>query len=215
MQNQMLSIIPDPAKQAELRSLFAQYPFQEMSKQFARAENCGGITFDDGSIYILPAGNTEWLLQVYLHEVAHAALIRSGHPKWHLHCDDFVKLARGMQARFGVAHAANHAYDQQDAIVKTSAKQARVTAHAAAMAIQFDPTQRAMHAAIDAVRYERGHNWRYVLIVGGAAILSMVIFTQPVGQWWNALMTMLDGDAVKLVGGAGLVAWLWWNLRHE
>lgn len=213
MKNKMLSIVTDPIREDELKRIFAGFPFASMSGEYHRATGFDGITLNDGSICVRADMAPELTLMVYLHEVAHASLLRAGHPRWNHHNEDFVKLCRGMQMRFGVAGQSWHAYDQQDAVIKTTADQAHVVAYAAAQAIQFDPTQRAVYAAIDAVSADRRHSWRYVLIVGGLALLSMVVITQPIGAWWNVMLSALDGDAAKLAGGLALVGWLWLNLR--
>lgn len=210
MYQQMLSVVADdPIKQAELKTLFGGHPIvgEWHGDQFE------GVTDGDGNIWMRPGLRPARLLAIYLHEVTHAQLFHAGHPRWYQHGEDFVKLCRILQTRYGVEGESWHDYDQQDAVVKTTARQANIVAHAAARAIEFDPAQHALRATVNMVQAEKRHSLRYVLIVGGLALLSMIAVTQPIGQWWDAAMDMLSGDAVKLIGGGALVAWMWWSLR--
>lgn len=211
MRNQMLSVVTDPALRDELRALFAQYPFAEMPNWFALDTGFTGYTDVDGSIYLRQQDDAG-MLAIYLHEVVHASLLRAGHPQARNHTGDFVRLCRELQVRFGVADRAWHAYDQQDAVLKTTAQHSVMRAAGAAMAINYDPTQRALHAAIEAVQAEHRHNWRYVLIVGGAAVAVMAWIMLPWAAWWDAMT--IDADAMKLVAGAAVAGWLWWNFRR-
>lgn len=208
MKNQMLSAV-DPSLHNELRNLFSQYPFAEMSAAYARENGCAGITFEDGSIYILPSDDAEELLMIYLHESAHCALLRHGAPGWHLHNDYFVRQCRELQARFGVTGGAWHSYDQQDAHVKTSKADSVRRAACVAHAVDYDPTQRAAMHAAEAVGAERRHLFRYATVVGGSCVALIVGISLPFGACFNAI----DGDTMKLAAGAALVNWIWFSMR--
>ena len=212
MKTKMLSACPEHLRD-ELRALFAQHPFDVMSTQYAQKNNAAGITFADGSIYISNDYDPDFTLAVYLHECAHAALIRAGHPRSIEHNADFSRICSELSMRFGVSRFVDHNYDQQDAAVKTTARHASLAARATALAVDYDPTQRAAHFAYEAVQADHRHAWRYALVMISLAAAVIVGIAAPWAQWFDALSSM-HSDALTLGSGAALVCWLWFSTRN-
>lgn len=208
MKSAMLSVV-DESRHQELRVLFAQYPFGEMRRQFAQAENCDGITLANGEIYVLPHDDPRVMLMIFLHEVAHVTLLRAGYKNWDCHDDAFVKIARELQARFAVTGHARHDYDQQNAAIKTSAEHARKVAYAASMATDYDPTGSAIHSAMRAVQTERRRQFQWF----GVFLSFIAIVFTSVTIDWSSVLAALDQRDLILLSGAGVCVWLWWNFR--
>lgn len=208
MKNQMLSACPNHLR-GELQGLFARFPFEEMPIEYHRATGLHGVTFEDGSIGLLPA-EPEIMLAMFLHEVAHASLLCAGHPDGLAHGNDFVRICRELQVRFGVASSAWHSYDQQDAVIKTTAQHSAMRAAGAALAVEYDPTQRALHAAGAAMAAEHRHTMRYVLIMGGGCIAFIAGIAAPWGAWFASA---LNSDMLKLAAGGAIAAWIYFSTR--
>lgn len=208
MKAAMLEAAPANRK-GELKRLFTEYPLNEMSREYAVRNNCGGITLEDSSVYVCLTSDARWNLHVYLHEIAHAALIRAGHPYGFDHGDDFVRNCRELQMRFGVAEYADHNYDQQDAVIKRPADYTSKAAIAAALAIEYDPTSRAVHAAMSAVQSDSRRIYNVIgigLLIAGSVFAAIVID-------FKAIFTMFNSDLVPLIGGAALAGWIWLSSR--
>ena len=211
MKTKMLSACPEHLHD-ELRALFAQYPFDVMNPQYARENACIGGTTSCGDIYILTLESDALTLAVYLHEVAHNSLLRQGHPRWFEHNYDFVRLCRELQVRFGVSEYADHGYDQQNAAVKTTARHATLAARATALAVDYDPTQRAAYFAYQAVQADHRHAWRYALVMISLAASVIAGIACPWAQWFDALSSM-HSDTLTLVSAAALCCWIWFSTR--
>lgn len=159
MKEKMLSVVTTPPLRAALARLFREYPFKEMSASFARENNCDGICFEDESIYILPSTNCKWMLSTYLHEVAHCALIRSGHSNRLQHGEDFVLIARALQCKFGVVGFVDHNYDSQDAGIRRTQHESDVRALRMNLT-DYCPTAHAIELANEERQRSRRNDWR-------------------------------------------------------
>lgn len=209
MKTAMLSAVTDQVLKNELRALFLDYPFEEMSAEYSIQENCNGICFADCSIYILPSKKPQYLLSVYLHEVAHATLIRAGHPHSFDHGYDFSQICRELQLRFGVSEQAWHEYDQSDSPLKTTHKESVMRARQAAMQIAYDPTLRALHLADEAKGYEWRHGLhRLIVILAPVGLVYAALFAD-----WSKIFGSLSRSDVILCSGLALAGWLWFSLR--
>ena len=212
MKNQLRRACP-PHIQHELEALFRQCPFQEMCSDYARQNNCVGITFDDASIYLLHQDSAKDLLMVYLHECAHALLIRAGHQRWSEHNGKFCTLWREREVRFEVSSRVwDHEYDQQDARVKMTMADTRLHAAHAANAQTYNPFARAERLADDANASMMREAWR-LLSLASISLLLLIAWSKKNSNR-PAIDPLINGQLAPLVGGVGAVATIYFFMRR-
>lgn len=143
MKSKMLSAVSEPALKQELERLFGEYPFTQMTAQYSRKNNCTGYAHPDGRIELLHNSHKGFLLAVYLHEIAHIALLQQNYATWNKHGGIFLQLCREMQVRFSVDEYADHSYDQQDSTNRISPQDSIFYARGEGKAASYDPAKRA------------------------------------------------------------------------
>lgn len=194
---QEISRAPD-----ELRGYLHEYPFRLANLMPSHGgEACEGRIWLDAGLVADRDVSPEWLLALYLHEVAHASLQRAGRDA--SHTAEFAKLAWALALRHGVRQHCQDVYDMHE----TSAWESRKTTDARWAAAKGGSISLANSAA-DPLAVSHYLYTRSYMTLHKQIIVALVAGFCCIGVWIAASANLLpDATATARL--------IWHALRDE